>query len=65
MSVRTPRGAKPKVEVFRGKDAMWYWRIRWANGQVAAVSEASEQRGTATMAAQKMALMLNVGWETV
>ena len=54
-----------RVEVFRSAlvpmpDQPWFWRIRWSNGRIAAVSEGYAQHGTATIMAQKMARLLGV-----
>jgi len=49
------------VEVFPGRTGVnapeaiwWYWRIRWANGKIAAVSEGYTRKATALRLARKM-----------
>lgn len=52
---------KVRVEVFKGKgEQPWFWRIRWANGNIACVSEGYAQHGTCTTLANKIAKMLDV-----
>jgi len=53
---------KMRVEVFAGVEApqLWFWRLRWNNGQIAATSEGYARHGTATVLAGKLARLLNV-----
>lgn len=41
----------------------WYWRIRWENGKIAAVSEGYEQKATAVRLARKLAEQLRCDFE--
>lgn len=54
-----------RVEIFRSAvvpvpEQPWFWRIRWSNGRIAAVSEGYAHHGTAMLMARKMAHYLGV-----
>lgn len=44
----------PRVEVFRGRDGQWYFRLRAVNGEITAQSEAYTWRWSAKRAASKL-----------
>ena len=53
---------KMRLDVFQGKPAphRWFWRLVWANGQIAATSEGYARKGTAIAMAQHLADKLGV-----
>ena len=49
------------LDVFKGKGTQpWFWRLVWANGQIAATSEGYARKGTAVVLANKLADKLDV-----
>ena len=41
-----------KIELFKGKDGQWYWRVRASNGQIFCTSEGYVSYGNAERAAE-------------
>lgn len=44
-----------RIELFRGQNRQWYWRIRARNGRVLASSEGYTRRASAEQAAGRLA----------
>lgn len=49
----------PKIEVFKGKNAKWYWHLRAANGEIVCNSEAYETKQKASQTAYRLEEMVS------
>ncbi len=47
-----------RIQLFRGADRQWYWRLRHRNGNILATSEGYTRRTTAARGAERLAQAL-------
>lgn len=52
---------RPHLELFRDRSRRYRWRIRAANGQILASSEAYSSKGKAWQTAARLGLVLKLG----